>query len=99
MEGITIVAARENVTKSPICGQKKLTVLFTHDLETFQFFAAVVLIAHLVGCHNTLTILGAHFLRGGVDGWFSAGSLTLLEHPYFGHSAFRDRPTFVACDQ
>jgi uncharacterized MAPEG superfamily protein len=60
MEGITIAVARENVTKSPICGQKKLTVLFTHDLETFQFFAAVVLIAHLVGCHNTLTILGAH---------------------------------------
>jgi uncharacterized MAPEG superfamily protein len=33
----------------------------TDFLETFPFFAVAVLVAHLAGCHNTLTILGAHF--------------------------------------
>jgi uncharacterized MAPEG superfamily protein len=37
----------------------------TNFLETFPFFAAVVLVAHLAGCHNTLTILGAHFYFWG----------------------------------
>jgi uncharacterized MAPEG superfamily protein len=37
----------------------------TNFLETFPFFAAVVLIAHLAGCHNTLTILGAHLYFWG----------------------------------
>lgn len=34
-------------------------------LETFPFFAAVVLVAHLARCHNTLTILGAHLYFWG----------------------------------
>jgi uncharacterized MAPEG superfamily protein len=37
----------------------------TNFLETFPFFAAVVLIAHVAGCHNTLTILGAHLYFWG----------------------------------
>jgi uncharacterized MAPEG superfamily protein len=37
----------------------------TNFLETFPFFAAVVLVAHLAGCHNVLTILGAHFYFWG----------------------------------
>ncbi len=37
----------------------------TNFLETFPFFAAVVLVAHLADCHNTLTILGAHFYFWG----------------------------------
>lgn len=37
----------------------------TNFLETFPFFAAVVLVAHLGGCHNTLTILGAHLYFWG----------------------------------
>jgi uncharacterized MAPEG superfamily protein len=37
----------------------------TNFLETFPFFATVVLVAHLTGCHNTLTILGAHFYFWG----------------------------------
>jgi len=34
-------------------------------LETFPFFAAVVLVAHLAGCHTSLTILGAHLYFWG----------------------------------
>jgi uncharacterized MAPEG superfamily protein len=41
-------------------------------LETFPFFAAVVLVAHLAGCHNTLTILGAHFYFWGRIAYVSA---------------------------
>ena len=37
----------------------------TNFLETFPFFAAVVLVAHLAGCHNALTILGAYFYFWG----------------------------------
>jgi uncharacterized MAPEG superfamily protein len=37
----------------------------TNFLETFPFFVAVVLVAHLAGCHNTLTILGAHLYFWG----------------------------------
>ena len=43
-------------------GVDRATINF---LETFPFFAAVVLIAHLVGCHGTLTILGAHLYFWG----------------------------------
>ena len=41
-------------------------------LETFPFFAAVVLVAHFAGCHNTLTILGAHFYFWGRIAYVSA---------------------------
>jgi len=37
----------------------------TNFLETFPFFAAVVLIAHVVGCHGALTIWGAHLYFWG----------------------------------
>jgi uncharacterized MAPEG superfamily protein len=37
----------------------------TNFLETFPFFAASALVAHVAGCHNTLTILGAHFYFWG----------------------------------
>jgi uncharacterized MAPEG superfamily protein len=37
----------------------------TNFLESFPFFAAVVVAAHLAGCHNALTILGAHFYFWG----------------------------------
>ena len=37
----------------------------TNFLESFPFFAAAVITAHLAGCHNTLTILGAHFYFWG----------------------------------
>jgi uncharacterized MAPEG superfamily protein len=37
----------------------------TNFLESFPFFAAVVVAAHLAECHNALTILGAHFYFWG----------------------------------
>jgi len=37
----------------------------TNFLESFPFFAAVVVAAHFAGCHNALTILGAHFYLWG----------------------------------
>jgi uncharacterized MAPEG superfamily protein len=37
----------------------------TNFLETFPFFAAVILTAHVVGCHGALTIWGAHLYFWG----------------------------------
>ena len=46
----------------------------TNFLETFPFFAAVVLAAHLTGRHGTLTIWGAHFYFWGRLGYVLAAA-------------------------
>jgi uncharacterized MAPEG superfamily protein len=44
----------------------------TNFLETFPFFAALVLVAHVVNRHGPLTILGAHLYFWGRVGYLLA---------------------------
>ena len=46
----------------------------TNFLETFPFFAALVLTAHLVDCHGALTIFGAHLYFWGRLGYVLAAA-------------------------
>jgi uncharacterized MAPEG superfamily protein len=43
-------------------------------LKTNTFFAAVVLLAHVTGHHNPLTVLGAHFYFWGRIGYLIAAA-------------------------
>jgi len=47
---------------------------YTNFMETFPFFAAVVLAAHLTGRHGTLTIWGAHLYFWGRLGYALAAA-------------------------
>ena len=47
---------------------------YTSFMETFPFFAAVVLAAHLIGTHSTLTIWGAHLYFWGRLGYVFAAA-------------------------
>jgi uncharacterized MAPEG superfamily protein len=59
---------------------------YANFMETFPFFAAVVLAAHLTGCHGTLTIWGAHLYFWGRLGYVlaaAAGSGLLRSAVFF----------------
>jgi uncharacterized MAPEG superfamily protein len=47
---------------------------YTNFMETFPFFAAVVLAAHLIDCHGSLTIWGAHLYFWGRLGYVLAAA-------------------------
>jgi uncharacterized MAPEG superfamily protein len=61
----------------------------TNFLETFPFFAAVVLTAHLTNNHNALTILGAHLYFWGRLGYVlaAAAGFGLLRSMIFWNTA------------
>jgi len=44
----------------------------TNFLETFPFFAALVLVAHLTNCHGALTLWGSHLYFWGRVGYLLA---------------------------
>jgi uncharacterized MAPEG superfamily protein len=46
----------------------------TNFLETFPFFIALVLVAHVTGRHSLLTVLGAHFYFWGRVGYLLAAA-------------------------
>lgn len=58
-------------------------------LETFPFFAAVVLIAHAIGRHTLLTLWGAHLYFWGRVGYLlaAAAGFTLLRSILFWNAA------------
>ena len=47
---------------------------YTNFMETFPFFAAVVLAAHLAGRHDALTLWGAHLYFWGRVGYVLAAA-------------------------
>jgi len=47
----------------------------TNFLETFPFFAVLVLAAHLTNIHNALTLWGAHLYFWGRLGYLTAAAL------------------------
>ncbi len=62
----------------------------TNFLETFPFFAALVLVAHITNTHNALTIWGAHLYFWGRLGYLLAAAtgLGLLRSMIFWNTAF-----------
>ena len=62
---------------------------YTNFIETFPFFAAVVLAAHLTGCHGALTIWGAHLYFWGRLGYVlaAAAGYGLLRSTVFFNAA------------
>jgi uncharacterized MAPEG superfamily protein len=46
----------------------------TNFLETFPFFASLVLLAHITGHHSLLTVLGTHFYFWGRVGYLIAAA-------------------------
>ncbi len=58
-------------------------------METFPFFAAVVLAAHLVGLHGLLTLFGVHLYFWGRLGYVlaAAAGYGLLRSTVFFNSA------------
>jgi uncharacterized MAPEG superfamily protein len=61
----------------------------TNFLETFPFFAALVLVAHITNTHNALTIWGAHLYFWGRLGYLLAAAtgLGLLRSMIFWNTA------------
>jgi uncharacterized MAPEG superfamily protein len=47
---------------------------YTNFMETFPFFAAVVLVAHSAGCHGTLSLFGAQLYFWGRVGYLLAAA-------------------------
>jgi uncharacterized MAPEG superfamily protein len=62
---------------------------YTNFMETFPFFAAVVLAAHFVGHHGMLTLLGAQLYFWGRLGYLlaAAAGYGLLRSTLFFNSA------------
>ena len=62
---------------------------YTNFMETFPFFAAVVLAAHFVGHHGTLTLWGAHLYFWGRLGYVlaAAAGYGLLRSTVFFNAA------------
>ena len=61
----------------------------TNFLETFPFFAALVLTAHLTNTHSSLTMLGAHLYFWGRLGYVlaAAAGFGLLRSMIFWNTA------------
>jgi uncharacterized MAPEG superfamily protein len=61
----------------------------TNFLETFPFFGALVLVAHITNTHGALTILGAHLYFWGRLGYLlaAAAGLGLLRSMIFWNTA------------
>jgi uncharacterized MAPEG superfamily protein len=61
----------------------------TNFLETFPFFAAAVLLAHITDHHNTLTVLGAHLYFWARLGYLlaAAGGFGLVRSVLFWNTA------------
>ena len=62
---------------------------YTNFMETFPFFAAVVLIAHVVDCHSALTLWGAQLYFWGRLGYVlaAAAGFGLLRSMMFFNTA------------
>ncbi|MDQ6861762.1 MAG: MAPEG family protein [Verrucomicrobiota bacterium] len=62
---------------------------YANFMETFPFFAAVVLAAHLVGLHGLLTLFGVHLYFWGRLGYVlaAAAGYGLLRSTVFFNSA------------
>ena len=69
----------------------------TNFLETFPFFAALVLMAHLTNTHNSLTIWGAHLYFWGRVGYFlaAAAGFGLLRSMLFWNTALAGIALFL----
>ncbi len=60
IRGVDWNAGPRDEAKTPLSGMAgRLDRAFRNYLETFAFFAAAVLIAHLANRHNALTVYGA----------------------------------------
>ena len=60
----------------PLCGlANRVDQATTNFLETFPFFAALVLTAHLTNTHNALTIWGANLYFWGRVGYLLAAAV------------------------
>jgi uncharacterized MAPEG superfamily protein len=69
----------------------------TNFLETFPFFAALVLTAHLVNCHGALTIFGAHLYFWGRLGYVlaAAAGFGVLRSLVFWNAALTGMACFL----
>lgn len=69
----------------------------TNFLETFPFFAALVITAHITNCHSALTILGAHLYFWGRLGYVfaAAAGLGLLRSAVFWNVALAGMCLFI----
>jgi len=69
----------------------------TNFMETFPFFAALVLMAHLTNTHNPLTIWGAHLYFWGRVGYLlaAAAGFGLLRSMLFWNTALAGIALFL----
>ena len=75
----------------PLCGvANRAEQATTNFLETFPFFATLVLLARVTGHHSLLTVLGAHFYFWGCVGYLLAAiaGFSLLRSVLFWNIAF-----------
>jgi uncharacterized MAPEG superfamily protein len=69
----------------------------TNFLETFPFFAAFVLTAHVINCHGALTLWGAHLYFWGRIGYLlaAAAGFGLLRSMVFWNTALAGLALFL----
>jgi len=69
----------------------------TNFLETFPFFAALVLVAHLTNCHGALTLWGSHLYFWGRVGYLLAavGGYGLVRSMVFWNMALTGMALFL----
>jgi len=69
----------------------------TNFLETFPFFAALVLTAHLTSCHGPLTLWGAHLYFWGRVGYLlaAAAGYGLVRSMIFWNTALTGMALFL----
>jgi uncharacterized MAPEG superfamily protein len=96
--GYRWTASDRNEPMPPLHGlASRVDQATTNFLETFPFFAAVVLTAHLTNTHNALTILGAHQYFWGRLGYVTAAALSfgLLRSAVFWNVALAGIALFL----
>jgi uncharacterized MAPEG superfamily protein len=69
----------------------------TNFLETFPFFASLVLTAHVTNCHGALTLWGAHLYFWGRIGYLlaAAAGFGLLRSMVFWNTALAGLALFL----
>src|SRR5499427_8592714 len=89
--GYRWTASSRDEAVPPLCGlANRVDQATTNFLETFPFFATLVLIAHVINHHSVLTIWGVHLYFWARVGYLLAAALGygLVRSVIFWNAAF-----------
>ena len=74
--GYRWTASNRDESASPLRGlANRVDQATTNFLETFPFFAALVIVSHVTNCHSALTIWGVHLYFWGRLGYLVTAAL------------------------